>query len=133
MLVGGLSLLTFVGSAALGGGGAAQAAGATPKQVAAHVTFTPSPSPAYAADAADPNVLYSGGTYYAFTTGTAARQLHSGPDHDGQPRVGLAALYRWVGIERAAQPAVVGDAQYADLPRRLQLRRALGHVLRRLA
>jgi hypothetical protein len=35
-----------------------------------HVSFTASPSPAYAGDAADPDLLYSGGTYYAFTTGT---------------------------------------------------------------
>ena len=36
----------------------------------AHVGFTPSPSPAFAGDAGDPNVVYSGGVYYAFTTGT---------------------------------------------------------------
>ena len=35
-----------------------------------HVSFTASPSPAYGGDAADPDLLYSGGTYYAFTTGT---------------------------------------------------------------
>jgi hypothetical protein len=37
----------------------------------AHVGFAPSPSPAFPGDAPDPNVVYSGGTYYAFTTGTA--------------------------------------------------------------
>jgi hypothetical protein len=36
----------------------------------AHVSFAPSPSPAFAGDAPDPDLLYSGGTYYAFTTGT---------------------------------------------------------------
>src|SRR4029077_4429148 len=35
-----------------------------------HVWFAPSPSPAFAGDAPDPDVVYSGGTYYAFTTGT---------------------------------------------------------------
>ena len=38
--------------------------------VGAHVAFVPSPSPAFAGDAGDPDVVYSGGTYYAFTTGT---------------------------------------------------------------
>jgi hypothetical protein len=89
LLVGGLSLLTLVGSAALGGGAAAQAAAATPKQVAAHVTFTPSPSPAYAADAADPNVLYSAGTYYAFSTGTPAGNfIQALTDTSGSPASG---------------------------------------------
>ena len=89
LLVGGLSLMTFVGSGALGAGAAAQAAGATPKQLAAHVTFTPSPSPAYAADAADPNVLYSGGTYYAFTTGTPAGNfIQALTDTTGSPASG---------------------------------------------
>ena len=50
-----------------------------------------------------------------------------------QSRFGVAALYRWVRIERTAQPAVLGDVEYPDLARRLLLRRALGHVLRRLA
>ncbi|HEX4175705.1 MAG TPA: family 43 glycosylhydrolase [Acidimicrobiales bacterium] len=36
----------------------------------AHVGFAPSPSPAFAGDAPDPDVVYSNGTYYAFTTGT---------------------------------------------------------------
>ncbi len=36
----------------------------------AHLGFAPSPSPAFAGDAPDPDVVYSNGTYYAFTTGT---------------------------------------------------------------
>jgi hypothetical protein len=89
LLVGGLSLVTFVGSVALGSGAVAPAAGATPKQVAAHVTFTPSSSPAYAADAADPNVLYSAGTYYAFTTGTpAGNYIQALTDTSGSPASG---------------------------------------------
>ena len=35
-----------------------------------HVGCAPRPSPAFAGDAPDPDVVYSGGTYYAFTTGT---------------------------------------------------------------
>ena len=88
LLCGGLSLITVVGALALGGGAAAQTAAATPKQ-ASHVIFTPSPSPAYAADAADPNVLYSGGTYYAFTTGTAlGNHIQALTDTTGTPASG---------------------------------------------
>jgi hypothetical protein len=42
---------------------------ATPVQ--SRVSIQPSPSAAFAGDAPDPDVLYSAGTYYAFTTGTA--------------------------------------------------------------
>src|SRR6516165_11764110 len=49
----------------------AQAAKVAHRGITAHVSFTGSPSPAYANDAPDPDLLYSGGTYYAFTTGTA--------------------------------------------------------------
>ncbi len=35
-----------------------------------HVSVIVSQTPAFAGDAPDPDVLYSGGTYYAFTTGT---------------------------------------------------------------
>ena len=65
-------LLAFVGVAALISS-AVGAAGASPAPRSAalsHVIFTPSPSPAYANDAGDPNPLYSNGTYYGFTTGT---------------------------------------------------------------
>jgi len=37
----------------------------------ANVVVSPSPNPAFPADSADPDVAYSGGTYFAFTTGTA--------------------------------------------------------------
>ena len=88
LLFGGLSLVTLVGSLALGSA-AAQAGGATPKQLGAHISFTPSPSPAYGADAADPDVLYSGGTYYAFTTGTPAGNfIQALTDTSGSPASG---------------------------------------------
>jgi hypothetical protein len=41
-----------------------------PQQGAAAVTIHPSTSPAFAGDAGDPDVVYSAGTYFAFTTGT---------------------------------------------------------------
>ena len=34
------------------------------------MTVRPSATPAFAGDAGDPDVVYSGGTYFAFTTGT---------------------------------------------------------------
>ena len=37
---------------------------------AAAVTLSPSTTPAFAGDAGDPDVVYSAGTYFAFTTGT---------------------------------------------------------------
>ena len=42
----------------------------TPQRSAA-VTVSPSTTPAFAGDAGDPDVVYSAGTYFAFTTGTA--------------------------------------------------------------
>ena len=80
--------MTLVGSLALGSA-AAQAGGATPKQLSAHISFTPSSSPAYAGDAGDPDVLYSGGTYYAFTTGTPAGNfIQALTDTTGSPSSG---------------------------------------------
>jgi len=38
--------------------------------MAAAVTVSPSATPAFAGDAGDPDVVYSAGTYFAFTTGT---------------------------------------------------------------
>jgi hypothetical protein len=50
-----------------GGAGAANAV----QDRTAHVAFTGSASPAYANDAPDPDLLYSNGIFYSFTTGTA--------------------------------------------------------------
>ena len=58
---------SYTAVAALGAG----AVGAAHDVPAASDTgFTGSPSPAYTNDAPDPDLLYSGGTYYTFTTGT---------------------------------------------------------------
>ena len=62
------SVLAICITTVLGPGAAA--ADASVRATNAHLAFTPSPSPAYGNDAADPDVVYSGGTYYAFTTGT---------------------------------------------------------------
>jgi hypothetical protein len=63
-----LSVLLVCGLSASPTSGLAAASSAHASS--AHVSFSPSPSPAFAGDAGDPNVVYSGGTYYAFTTGT---------------------------------------------------------------
>ena len=67
------ALLAFVGVVAAVSStvGAASTAGATQAGARSHVIITPSSTPAYANDAGDPDPLYSNGTYYAFTTGTA--------------------------------------------------------------
>src|SRR5580692_11950960 len=55
----------------------------------AHVGFAPSPSPAFAGDAPDPDVVRSGGTYYAFTTGTPlGNHLQALVDTTGNPASG---------------------------------------------
>ncbi len=54
-----------------------------------HVSFTASPSPAYGGDAADPDLLYSAGTYYAFTTGTPlGNHIQALTDTTGSPASG---------------------------------------------
>jgi len=58
-------LLSSGCAVALGTAGRAAALSPSP-----HVTVTPSNQPAYAEDAPDPQVLYSNGTYFAFSTGT---------------------------------------------------------------
>jgi uncharacterized membrane protein YgdD (TMEM256/DUF423 family) len=64
---------TRVGSVALAMTMGAATSGITvlaTTQPAAAVTVSPSTTPAFAGDAGDPDVVYSGGTYFAFTTGT---------------------------------------------------------------
>ncbi|HLH28546.1 MAG TPA: family 43 glycosylhydrolase, partial [Acidimicrobiales bacterium] len=60
--------------------------------VSAHVAVSPSPNPAFAGDAPDPDVVYSGGTYYAFTTGTQlGNHLQALVDTSGSPAGGWAS------------------------------------------
>ena len=92
-------------------------------------------TPAYnyegSGDAADPQVVYSGGTYYAFTTGNAlgnniAALVSSSPDS------GFGPYTREVlRLDRLARSLAVGATQHPDFARRLPVRRALGDVLRR--
>jgi hypothetical protein len=62
----GVAALTLL----LGAGFAAVATADVDAATAPHLAFAPSVTPAYPGDAGDPDVVYSGGTYYAFTTGT---------------------------------------------------------------
>ena len=96
-------------------------------------TGTPAYNYAGSGDAADPQVVDSGGTYYAFTTGNAlgnhiAALVSSSPNRGYRPYTGSL-----LGLVGPAEPFALGAAQHADLSRRLLVRRALGHVLRRRA
>ena len=54
-----------------------------------HVSVATSQTPAFAGDAPDPDIVYSGGTYYAFTTGTAlGNHLQALVDTTGSPTSG---------------------------------------------
>ena len=89
-----VALATVLAAAGVLAGSVTTAAGAdtvAPAHTAAqpHVSFTASPSPAYAGDAADPDLLYSAGTYYAFTTGTAlGNHIQALTDTTGSPASG---------------------------------------------
>src|SRR5580704_15687577 len=84
----------------------------------AHVGFAPSPSPAFAGDAPDPDVVYSGGTYYAFTTGTplgnhiqalvSASPASGFGSYTGHPygSTGLPAVPGWEQINTQTSPGV---------------------------
>jgi Glycosyl hydrolases family 43 len=52
-------------------GGSAIPASSPAGAAAGRIAVTPPPSPAFANNAGDPDVIYSNGVYYAFTTGTA--------------------------------------------------------------
>ena len=125
-------LLAFVGVAAAisSAVGLASAMPAPHVAVQSHVIFTPSPSPAYANDAGtrDPSTRWH---VLRVHDRHPAGELHPGA-HLGESRVGVGALHGRFGLERIAEPSLLGDGQHTDLARRLLLRRALGHVLRRL-
>ena len=92
-------LLAFVGVAgavSLTGGPASAAPSDSHAGAQSHAIITPSPSPAYAGDAGDPDPLYSNGTYYAFTTGTPAGNFiqaltSSNPSSGWQPYTGTGS------------------------------------------
>ncbi len=54
-----------------------------------HVSVSPSQTPAFSGDAPDPDIVYSDGTYYAFTTGTVlGNHLQALIDTSGSPASG---------------------------------------------
>jgi hypothetical protein len=76
-----LVALVVAGTAA---GGSPSASATTP-----HLAVGLPPSPAFAANAGDPDVVYADGTYYAFTTGTAlGNHIQVVVDTSGDPTAG---------------------------------------------
>jgi hypothetical protein len=62
---------------------------ATASGVQSRVSVSASQTPAFAGDAPDPDIIYSGGTYYAFTTGTTlGNHLQALVDTSGSPTSG---------------------------------------------
>ena len=138
----GALILTLAASIALPLASSSVASAAT-----AHVSVTPSAGPAFdppncgtgtpaynyegSGDAADPQVVYSGGTYYAFTTGNAlgnniAALVSSSPNSGYGPYTG-----RCYGSTALPSPSTWEAGEHPDLAGRLRLRRPLGDVLRR--
>ena len=79
------ALLGLASTAVVAQAGAVQAAGSVHR----HVSVVASQNPAFAGDAPDPNIVYSGGTYYAFTTGTPlGNHLQALIDTTGDPATG---------------------------------------------
>ncbi len=82
----GLLAITAVAAVA-----AAPQAGAAPSPARpiSHVSIAASQTPAFAGDAGDPDVVYTNGTYYAFTTGTPlGNNLQALVDTSGNPGSG---------------------------------------------
>ena len=117
------------------------AAGASPSVAvnpASAPAFNPNPacangSPAYnfpgSGDAADPQIVYSGGTYYAFTTGNAlgnhlAALISSSPDSGYAPYTG-----KCFGSTALANPSSWEEPNTQTSPGGVQRQRPLGHVL----
>ena len=79
--------LLVAGTSAVASSSAVAAASSPP--MTSHVSFSGSAAPAFAGDAPDPDVVYSAGTYYAFTTGTAlGNNLQALVDTSGSPATG---------------------------------------------
>ena len=80
-----LATATVAAATAVPQAGAAPA----PARPIGHVSIAASQTPAYAGDAPDPDVVYSGGTYYAFTTGTTlGNNIQALVDTTGNPASG---------------------------------------------
>jgi hypothetical protein len=73
--------------------------------IESHFSFSGSASPAFAGDAPDPDVVYSAGTYYAFTTGTGlGNNLQALIDTSGSPASGWRS-YTGADFGSTALPA----------------------------
>jgi hypothetical protein len=71
-----------------------------------HVSIVPSQTPAFSGDAPDPDIVLSGGTYYAFTTGTPlGNNLQALVDTTGNPTTGWRS-YTGQTFGSTALPAV---------------------------
>jgi ribosomal protein L24E len=78
-LLGVLSIASWASPTGASAGGRAQS----------HVSVIASQTPAFAGDAPDPDIVYSNGTYYAFTTGTVlGNHLQALVDTSGNPSTG---------------------------------------------
>ncbi len=88
-------------------GGDVPTGGATPIRSTpqGHVSVVVSQTPAFAGDAPDPDIVYSGGTYYAFTTGTQlGNHLQALVDTSGNPTAGWGS-YTGHSFGSSALPA----------------------------
>jgi hypothetical protein len=75
---------------------------------ASPVTFSPSSTPSYNGDAGDPDVVESGGTFYAFSTGTAlGNHLQALVDTSGSPTGGYRS-YTGQSFGSSALPTTPG-------------------------
>ena len=90
----GVALLVMSGAtvavlATVGDARAAVATAAPRSAPAPRIAVSLPPTPAFAGNAGDPDVVYAGGTYYAFTTGTAlGNHLQALVDTSGDPTTG---------------------------------------------
>ncbi len=88
---------------------AATASGAGPGskgQAHGHVSVIVSETPAFGGDAPDPDIVYSGGTYYAFTTGTPLGN-HIQALTSASPNTGYGS-YNGLTFESSALPSPPG-------------------------
>ena len=89
-------------------------AGAAQSQVhlSSHVSIAASQTPAFAGDAGDPDVVYSDGTYYAFTTGTPlGNHIQALVNTTGNPSSGWRSYTGLLRIDGPSEPPGLGGAR----------------------
>ena len=95
------------------------------------MTVRPSATPAFAGDSGDPDVVYSGGTYFAFSTGTPLGN-HIQALVSSSPSSGYGSYTgESYGSTALASTPVMADDQHPDLAGGVLLGRSLADVLRR--